>query len=285
MYPSRCYLGEGPVWDDERKSCFWVDIENGILYQYHWLDKTVKSWKFNHKVTLVIPDDNGSLILALDRSIQRFDPESKKLEWLAGVDNSLIENRCNDGRCDSYGRLWIGTMNMNLTENCGALYCVNEQLQVAKKLEGVSISNGLAWSSDNTRLFYIDTPTQVVKSFLFNEETGEIIFEKNVIVIPEETGSPDGMTIDEEGMLWIAHWGGHGVYRWNPLDGKLISKIEVPAPHVTSCAFVGDDLDHLIITTARQNLSENDLLQYPGSGDVFVAQTKVKGTRQNKCSI
>lgn len=285
LYRSQCFLGEGPVWHQKTKSCFWVDIENGVLYKYHWIKKMIKHWKFDHKVSLVIPDEHGSLVLAIDRSIQRFDPESEKLEWLADVDNLLSENRCNDGRCDSYGRLWVGTMNMNFKENCGALYCINQQHEVSKKLEDVSISNGLAWSIDNKRLFYIDSPTRLVKSFLFDEETGDISFEKNAIIIPGETGSPDGMTIDEEGMLWIAHWGGHGVYRWNPLNGELIAKVEVPAPHVTSCAFAGDNLDHLIITTARQDLSENDLMRYPASGDVFVAKTKVKGLQQNKCGI
>lgn len=285
MYPSQCYLGEGPVWDDERKSCFWVDIENGFLFQYHLSKKIVKSWKFNHKVTLAIPDSTGSLILALDRSIQRFHPESEKLEFLASVDDGLIENRCNDGRCDSRGRLWVGTMSMKFTDNCGTLYCIDQQKQITKKIEEVSVSNGLAWSLDNTRLFFIDSPTSMVKSFLFDEETGDVTFEKNAIVIPKEKGIPDGMTIDEEGMLWIAHWGGSGVYRWNPVNGELIGKVEVPVPLVSSCAFAGDDLDHLIITTARQDLSEKDLRQYPGSGDVFVARVNVKGLPQHKCSI
>jgi sugar lactone lactonase YvrE len=90
-------------------------------------------------------------------------------------------------------------------------------------------------------------------------------------------GSPDGMAIDEEGMLWIAHYGGSGVYRWNPQNGEFLEKIEVPAPHVTSCAFVGENLNKLMITTAQENMSEEDLIKYPQSGDVFLAEIKVKG--------
>jgi sugar lactone lactonase YvrE len=93
------------------------------------------------------------------------------------------------------------------------------------------------------------------------------------------------MAVDEEGMLWIAHWGGFGVYRWNPIDGKLISKLSVPVPNVSSCAFAGENLDHLIITTARQDLTEEELKKYPQSGDLFYAKVPVKGTTMNKCAF
>ena len=103
--------------------------------------------------------------------------------------------------------------------------------------------------------------------------------------VPKNLGTPDGMTIDSEGMLWIAHWGGFGVYRWNPLNGELLSKIEVPAPHVTSCAFAGKDLDQLIITTARKNMSDADFLKYPKSGNIFISQSGYKGLPGNKCFL
>lgn len=234
LYPSQCFLGEGPVWVAERKSYLWVDIEKCTLYEYNWIRKSIKLWRFDYKISLVLPGNNGCFILGLNRSIARFNPETEKLEWLVNVERGLTENRFNDGGCDSRGRLWIGSMDMGFKEGAGSLYCIDEHLQVHKKLDKVSISNGLVWSLDNARLYYIDSPTQLVKSFLFNEGLGAISFEKNVIIIPKDYGTPDGMAIDEEGMLWIAHWGGFGVYRWDPVNGKLIEKIEVPAlklPH------------------------------------------------------
>ena len=162
---------------------------------------------------------------------------------------------------------------------------VDKNLKVHKKLSNTSISNGLAWSPDKKHLYFIDSPTQAVQSFLFNEKTGEIIFEKNVIEVPSAMGSPDGMAIDEEGMLWIAQWGGFGVYRWNPNDGKLLKKIELPVPQVTSCAFAGSELDHLIITSAKENLNEEELKRYPESGNVFIVKTAVKGILSNKCIL
>ena len=241
LYASQCILGESPLWHAERKCCFWVDIENGILYEYNWPQKTTRSWKFKYKLTLVLQGKDNKLILALNTRIASFDLETEQIEWLVDVETTDSETRCNDGACDTSGRLWIGTMHLEHKNGAGALYCIYPGLHVYKKLNNVSISNGITWSLDNKRLYYIDSPTQVVQSFLFEEKTGEIIFEKNVIQIPNEIGSPDGMAIDEEGMLWIAHWGGFGLYRWDPIKGKLISKIEVPVPQVSSCAFVGED--------------------------------------------
>jgi sugar lactone lactonase YvrE len=278
-------LGEGPIWHEERKSCFWVDIINGVLYEYKWVSKEIKTWQFDYKLTPVIQGKNNHLILGLNTGIARFDLKSETLEWLLDLEFGITENRCNDGRCDSYGRLWIGTMHMNFKHEAGSLYCINNNLQVHKKLDNVTISNGLVWSPDDTKFYFIDSPTQKVQSFIFDRDSGEIVFEKDVIQIPVEMGSPDGMAIDEEGMLWIAHWGGFGVYRWNPIDGKLIGKIELPVPNVSSCAFVGENLDHLVITTARENLNEEDLKKYPQSGDVFFAKPGVPGIANNTCLL
>ncbi|MEX2594205.1 MAG: SMP-30/gluconolactonase/LRE family protein [Anditalea sp.] len=284
LYPSKCILAEGPLWHKERKSCFWVDIESGVLYEYDWHTKEIRTWSFDYKVTLVIQALQNEVILGLNRSIARFDLDTEKLEWLVDLENALPNNRCNDGACDRKGRIWVGTMAMDTQEGAGALYCIEKDGHLQKKLENVTISNGLAWSLDNRTFYYIDTPTQKVQSFLFNEESGEIVFDKIAVQIPAEMGSPDGMAIDEEGMLWIAHYGGFGVYRWDPNTGKLLEKITVPAPNITSCAFAGENLDMLIITTASENMSEVDLKQYPGSGNIFYVKTKVKGTLPFRCT-
>jgi sugar lactone lactonase YvrE len=179
----------------------------------------------------------------------------------------------------------LGTLHRDFQKGTGSLYSVDEKRWLSKRQSGFTIANGLAWSPDNTTFYFIDSPTNKVQAFRYDAATGQIAYEKDVIDIPRDLGGPDGMAIDEEGMLWIAHWGGFGVYRWNPVTGKLIGKIAVPAPNVSSCAFVGDHLDHLLITTARQDLNEEDLKQYPGSGDVFIQQVDTKGTLPNKCNF
>lgn len=283
LYPSQCILAEGPMWHPERNSCFWVDIENGVLYEYGWTSQDVRTWSFDYKVTLVIQAKDNQVILALNRSLVRFDLETEKLEWLVDLENRLPNNRCNDGACDSKGRIWIGTMDMDAKEGAAALYCIDKGGPPQTRLENVTISNGLAWTPDNLTFYYIDTPTREVQAFAFDQETGHIVPDKTVIRIPKELGSPDGMAIDEEGMLWIAHYGGFGVFRWDPETGELLEKIDVPAPNVTSCAFVGENLDRLVITTARENMKEEDLIKYPESGNVFVVDLKVKGTLPYAC--
>ena len=282
LYASQCILGESPLWHAERKCCFWVDIENGVLYEYNWVKRTTRDWKFNYRLTLVLQGKDDQLILALDAKIASFDLETGKVKWLVDVETGF-EIRCNDGACDALGRLWVGTMHLEHKKDAGALYCVGTDLKVQKKIDNTTISNGIVWSLDNKRLYYVDSPTQAVQSFIFEETTGEIIFEKNIISIPNDMGSPDGMAIDEEGMLWIAHWGGFGLYRWNPRNGELMDKIEVPVPQVSSCAFVGDNLDYLMVTTARENMKEEDLKKYPESGDVFWVKAGVKGSLSNIC--
>ncbi len=284
LYASQCILGESPLWHAERKCCFWVDIENGILYEYNWGQKLTRHWKFNYRLTLVLQGKNDQLILALDARIACFDLETEQIEWIVDVETNS-ETRCNDGACDSLGRLWVGTMHLTNRKDTGALYFIDKDLKVQKKINNTSVSNGITWSLNNLRLYYIDSPTQVVQSFIFEEKTGEIVFEKNVIQIPNEMGSPDGMAIDEEGMLWIAHWGGFGVYRWNPHNGELIERVEVSVPQVSSCSFVGENLDYLLITTARENMKEDELKKYPQSGDTFLVKLNVKGVASNKCLI
>lgn len=283
LYPSECILGESPLWHAERKCCFWVDIEKGILYEYNWINQATRSWKFSYRLTLVLKGKDNQLIVALDAKIARFNLDSELLEWLVDVEMPPSQNRCNDGACDSSGRLWVGTMHLGHKEGSGALYCIDTNLAVHKKLNHTTISNGIVWSLDNNHLYYIDSPTQVVQSFLYKEESGEIIFERNAVQIPNEMGTPDGMAIDDEGMLWIAHWGGFGVFRWNPRNGQLLDRVQLPVPQVTSCAFAGENLDHLIITSARENLKEEELKKYPESGNTYFIKTAAKGVATNKC--
>ncbi len=268
-------LGESPSWDEKRKCCYWVDIENGRLYEYSWYDLRKRYWDFPGRLTLAVAGQGNELILAIDTGIAKFNPGTGQLSWLRHIETPASNNRCNDGACDSSGRLWIGTMHLDHIPFAGTLYCVDNNLRVIKKLANVTISNGIAWTPDNKLMYYVDSPTRLIHSFLFDNKTGEISFEKNVICVPPGTGTPDGIAIEEEGMLWIAHWDGFGVYRWNPGTGELINRIDVPVPQVSSCAFVGEDLNYLLITTARENLSNENLAKYPQSGNVFLAKVSV----------
>lgn len=281
-YTSSNLLGEGPVWNAERESLFWVDIEGQYLYEMKWPEKEIRSWSMPQMIGMMALENKNQVIVALQDGLGRYDLTSSKLEWLMDLEKEIKTNRPNDGKCDAKGRLWLGTMNLNCKDRTGSLYCIDERLSNTKKLSQITISNGMAWEANNKLLYFIDSPTYKVESYLFDLETGNIQFEKSAIKIPEEMGAPDGMTIDDEGMLWIAHWDGFAVRRWNPGSGELLDVIELPVPQVTSCTFGGKNLDELFISTAKTGLSKDQLKQYPLSGHLFVAKVYVKGTLPNK---
>lgn len=286
LHASQCFLGEGPCWHPGRNSCFWVDIENCKLYEYAWPHGgQVREWTFDQRVTLVVIDMDDKLILGMEGGVMRFDPDTGERHWLADLEKEYDKHRSNDGGVDRKGRLWIGTMQRDSKPGAASLYCIGEDLVPRQKITDVTISNGIVWSGDDTRLYYIDSPRRCVASYLYDAASGHIEFEKIAVQIPEGMGDPDGMTIDEEGMLWIALWGGHGIYRWDPFTSAMLDVVKVPAPHVSSCAFAGESLDHLVITTARQGLTSMMLKEFPHSGDVFVAQVPVKGMPGRRCKL
>jgi sugar lactone lactonase YvrE len=281
LYNSNCILGEGSFWHEGRQSFFWVDIDGKRLHEYVIQSKKVNSWQFQNRPSMIALDVQGRCIIVFQGGIARFDFTSEKLDWVVALEKDVSDNRTNDGAIDSEGRLWIGTMNVRFKESAGSLYCIDFDLRVTKKIENLTIPNGLVWSLDNRTMYHIDSPTRKVRAYAFDSKTGEIVFERVAINIPTEMGSPDGMCIDEEGMLWIAQWNGFGVYRWDPLRGELLDKIDVPVPQVSSCAFGGANFDQLLITTAKENFSDESLRKYPDSGSVYIAQPGVRGLGKN----
>jgi len=285
IFPAQCILAESPYWHVGKKSYFWVDIEKGTLYQYSKGDSKPKTWQFEHRLSLVVEGEDDKVILGLDRKIARFDLVTHSLEWIVEVESDLILNRFNDGKCDAKGRLWAGTLSTQFTAGSGSLYLIDAPDSALKKIPNVSISNGIAWTPDQQTMYFIDSPTQEIRAFEFDLEHGVLGQNQVVIQVPKSLGTPDGMTIDQDGNLWIGHYGGFGVYCWDPRTGKLLDKIEVPAPHVTSCTFGGELLDELLITTAQENMSIEDLRKYPASGDIFLAKTDARGFAPNRCKI
>jgi len=202
-------------------------------------------------------------------------PVDKKFLFVNVSDGSYIEyvptfeiygDRWNDGKCDTAGRLWVGTIDYS-QNNLGALYRLDPDLSLYEMVPNVSISNGIIWSLNNTIMYYIDTVTQRVDAFDYNVTTGNISNRRTVIEIPISLGSPDGMTIDANGNLWIAMFNGWMVTQWNPNNGTLLNKIKLSSSQVTSCAFGNTLLDTLYITTFR---NENiNYMNQPFSGSLF----------------
>ncbi|WP_121663177.1 SMP-30/gluconolactonase/LRE family protein [Metabacillus litoralis] len=274
-------LGEGPHWNGEEQALYWVDIIGKRLHRYDPLTKENKTFTFNQYVGAAVPAQLGKMLLAMHDGIYRLDLETEDLILVANPETNQPHIRFNDGKCDSSGRFYIGTMALNIEKGKGALYRLDPSGHIHKILSSVTISNGLAWSPDEKFMYYIDTPTGEVTVFSYDKQTGSISSKKTSVVIPNEMGSPDGMTIDSDGMIWVAHWDGSRVTQWNPYTGKQLDEVVVPVKHVTSCTFGGEHLDELYITTARQGLSEEELEKYPLSGGLFKVKTKAKGMKGN----
>jgi sugar lactone lactonase YvrE len=280
LYKTELILGEGAHWYAEWKKFLYVDIEGKKVGRIDPVTKNMEERAVGERVGTVVPATNGKLIIALENSIEALDFETGIRQELAKIETDKPGNRSNDGKCDAAGRLWIGTMSIQEELHQGALYCLDNSLQ--RKLDRISISNGICWSADNSVMYYIDTLDYNIKAYDFEAGTGNISNERIVVSVKETGYGPDGMTIDEEGMLWVAMWGGACVNRYNPFNGNLIGKVEVPALNVTACAFGGVDMKQLFITTARKGLNEEQLQQYPLSGSLFYLNTEIKGVQMNK---
>lgn len=264
-----CKLGEGPVWDAYRNEIYWLDILNGKIHQYSMTDCNVKTYTVHAMVGCLAICKNGELLVALEDGFGFLDRSTGDIRMTHDPEHHLPTNRFNDGKCDVEGRLWAGTMALDESVGAGSLYMYHDN-QSFKKIEEVSISNGIAWNVDNTIMYFIDSPTLEVISYSFDKKTGTISDKKRIIQISRSDGFPDGMTIDTEGMLWIAHWDGWQITRWNPNTGEKLSHISLPVSRVTSCTFGGKDLKDLFITSARVGLTEEELQKQPLAGSLFL---------------
>ncbi|MBP1153391.1 MULTISPECIES: SMP-30/gluconolactonase/LRE family protein [unclassified Paenibacillus] len=277
VWDGKATLGEGPSWDHRSGLLLWVDIEGKRVHYYNPAAGSNRTIQLDQMVGTAVPRAGGGLILALEHGLHTLDLKTERLTKLIEPEEGVESNRFNDGKCDEAGRFWVGTMNMQDEEPTGALYCLETNGTLRKVVEGVTISNGLGWSTDGRTMYYIDTPTKRVVAYDYSSASGAISNCRTVVRIPEDQGYPDGMTVDEEGMLWVAHWEGWQVSRWNPQTGEKIGFVRLPAARVTSCTFGGEHYDELYITTARTGLTEEQLAEQPYAGGLFRIKPGVKG--------
>ncbi len=261
-------LGEGPVWDDRRNCLFWVDIMRGLVHRFDPADGSDRAVEVGQPVGAVRPTADGDLVVALRDGFARLDPETGALRMIAAVDADHPERRMNDGSCDAAGRFWAGTMALDETPGAGSLYRLDPDGTVRTMIAGVTISNGLAWTADGRTMYYVDTGSGCIDRFDVEPVTGDLSGRRPFVRVPPGAGAPDGLTLDADGGVWVALWGGGAVRRYTP-DGALDGIVALPVSHPTSCAFGGIDLGDLYVTTASIALAPPARAAQPHAGAIF----------------
>jgi sugar lactone lactonase YvrE len=269
-------VGEGPVWDAALRRLVWVDILNGLVHLYDPVTGDNETAEVGKAVGAAVPRASGRLVLALEDGFAAFDPVSEELTPLVPVEADQPGLRMNDGKCDRAGRFWAGSMEWDGEHPAGSLYRLDPDRTVTRMVEGVRISNGLGWSPDEQLMYYIDSPTYRLDVFDFDLERGAIANRRTLVEVPRAWGMPDGMTVDAEGFLWVAFWGGWSVRRLAP-DGTLAATLRLPVSQVSSCTFGGPDGSDLYITSATDGLTAEQLRAEPHAGALFRARPGVTG--------
>lgn len=276
VWNAHAALGEGPVWSIKEQALYWVDILNHRLHRYG-PQQEQRSWQFNQEISAVAERANHTgLIVTLRHGFAFFDPATEKLTPLVEPEAHLPGNRFNDGKCDRRGRFWAGTVDFDCRQPTGSLYRLSPDLRCAKMDSDYTVTNGPAWSSDQKTMYHNDSANGYVYAFDFDLESGDVANKRLFLQFNAEEGSPDGMTTDAEGGLWIAHWGASKLTSRDAL-GKVLQTVGLPCSQVTSCAFGGHDFTTLYITTAAIGLSAQQLEREPLAGGLFAVKMPIAG--------
>ncbi|MEQ8354611.1 MAG: SMP-30/gluconolactonase/LRE family protein [Kiloniellaceae bacterium] len=277
IWPASAVLGEGPLWSSREAALYWVDIKAPALHRFRPEDGDKTSWVMPEPIGWVIERAGGEGLVAgfKERGFAFLTPGTMAPQVIGQPEPDYPENRFNDAKADAAGRIWAGTMDDNEREASGSLYRLDPDLDWHRMDKGYVVTNGPAFSPDGTTLYHADTFEGTI--YAFDLSAGGKLSKKRVFVtIPEGDGYPDGMTCDAEGGLWVAHWNGWRITRFQP-DGQVDRVIEMPVSQVTSCAFGGTDLDRLFVTSASVGLDEEALEKQPLAGGLFEIDPRVKG--------
>jgi sugar lactone lactonase YvrE len=278
----RAEHAEGPCWDPRLNKLLWVDQYAGLVHQADFNADTrclevEHSFQVGAPVGAVVPSigPDGGWLLAADHGFAHLAHDGTVTRLGQPEADAVARMRMNDGKADPRGAMWAGSMAFDKKPGAGSLYRLDPDGTITVARARTTISNGLAFSPDGDRLYYIDTPTQRVDRFHIAAD-GRLTDQATIITVDPSLGHPDGMCIDAEGCLWVALWGGSAVHRYTPAGG-LLAIVEVDAPQVSSCTFGGPDLSTLFITTSAEDMTGAQRARQEHSGKLFRADVGVKG--------
>ena len=271
---AKAELAEGPVWHDG--ALWWVNIKAGTLNRFDVRTGLNTSRATGDFLGAAVPDAQGGWLLARRDSVARLDWSSGKISSLATLPNSDSRLRFNDGKCDPRGRFFAGTMHRDGAPERAAFYRFADG-KLEQQFDGVTISNGLDWLPDGTRLYYTDTMTGRVDMFDYDVASGALSGRRPLVKFAQSQGWPDGLCCDVNGNVWLALWDGGCVECLDGRTGKSLERILIPARRVSSCCFGGENFDQLFITTAWEDLDKTARDADSLAGGIFAVQPGVRG--------
>ncbi len=267
-------LGEGPVWVERERALLWVDIEGCRIHRYDPVTGASRSTKTPFRICSLAPRTDGGFIGGSERGFVGVDQALCRFEVLADPEPELPGNRFNDGKIDPQGRFWAGTMDDAENATTGALYRLDPSLTCSRHDAGYGVPNGPAFSPDGWFAYHTDSAARTVYRFELTAE-GELRNKTIFAHFGAEHDHPDGMTTDRQVNLWIAFWDGWCIRQVSP-EGEVIQAIALPVQRPTSCAYGGEELETLFVTSARVGLDEGDLARQSEAGSLF----SITGTGQ-----
>lgn len=281
MVEARCVweagavLGEGPAWVAAEGAVYWVDIKADTVHRYHPASGERRSFAMAAQVCAVVPRRAGGFVATTRHGFAIADPAAGTLAPIAEVEPDRPGNRFNDAKADARGRLWAGTMDDACRRPTGTLYRLDADRSWRAMDGGYVVTNGPAFSPDGTVMYHNDTVNRRVFAFDLDDD-GDIANKRTFLTFGTDDGLPDGMAVDAEGGLWVAHYGGGRVTRFTP-DGRADHVVTLPVAQVTSCVFGGAGLDTLYVTSAAQDLDAEALRGQPLAGGLFEAAVGIRG--------
>jgi sugar lactone lactonase YvrE len=282
--PAGALLGEGLCWSVQQQALYWVDILGRRLMRLRWPSREQAQWHFDQTISTVAERSNGAgLIVALRHHVALFEPDSGSLQVLHEAQPHVAGNRFNDGKCDAQGRFWVGSMDMACQAQTGSLHCVTSAGPDRASTMACAwdcrfpVINGPAWSMNGRSMWLNDTARNFIHRCDVDPDSGAVSNPRVWMRFAKGDGYPDGMTVDGEGRLWIAHWGGGCVTCHANDDGRELARIALPTTNITNVAFGGPDMRTLFISSAATELSDEQRALQPHAGAVFAVTTDAVG--------
>ena len=271
-------LGEGVIWSGRHREIMWTDILGRRLWRFDTATGLAKDTILDARLCSFVPLAGTRLLAGFDDGLYDFDVVTGRRTLIAAIESEQPTTRLNDGKIDRQGRLVFGTMDEapEGPQAIAHLWRFEGVTPPQMLFPGVKISNGLCFSPDGRRMYFADTPNRRIEMFDYDPASGAIENRRTFATLGDGAGWPDGSAVDCEGFVWNAEWNGGRVVRYDP-DGKIERIVTVPVPLVTCCAFGGDGLKQLYITTARVSLEDEALRKAPLSGGLFVCEPDTAG--------